>query len=58
MRKRIQQAVLLFISVSFFNLSCQKETQQPSVKEEFAAAAANNNKEQGHLQQTKTFHPK
>jgi len=55
MRKRIQQAVLLFISVSFFNLSCQKETQQPSVKEEFAAAAANNNKEQGHLQQTKTF---
>ncbi len=54
MRKRIQQAVLLFVSASFFNLSCQKETQQPSVKEEFAAAA-NNNKEQGHLQQTKTF---
>ncbi|MGK2861613.1 MAG: vanadium-dependent haloperoxidase [Chitinophagaceae bacterium] len=42
MRKRIQQAVLLMAAVSFFNLSCQKETQS-------------NNKDQGHLKQTKTF---
>ena len=54
MRKRIQQVVLFFASVSFFNLSCQKETQQPSVQEEFATAS-NNNSQNGHLQQTKTF---
>ena len=45
---------LLSLSFVFFLItSCQKETKQSISQEEFASAA--NNKENGHLKQTKTF---
>jgi hypothetical protein len=55
MRKKILYAVLLFISASLFNLSCQKETQQPTVQKEPAeeeTLAARGNQ---HLKQTKDY---
>lgn len=57
MRKKIFYAGLLFASVSFFNLSCQKETTQTASKEEQDAitSARKNNNEHGYLKQTKTF---
>jgi len=57
MRKKILYAVLLFAAVSFFNLSCQKETSKPAVKaepEQDETLAARNN-HHGHLKLTKTF---
>jgi len=46
---------LLFVSLCFFTLiACQKDVNQQQQKEEISTAA-NSNKEQGHLQQTKTF---
>jgi PAP2 superfamily len=54
MKKKIQFAVLLFVSVSIFNISCQKQIDQPSKQEEIASAS-NNNSQRGHLKQTKTF---
>jgi len=56
MRKKILYAGLLFAAVSFFNLSCQKETQEPTVQEEQnqdeMLASRNGH---GHLKLTKTF---
>ncbi|HKO79012.1 MAG TPA: vanadium-dependent haloperoxidase [Chitinophagaceae bacterium] len=57
MRKKIFYTGLLLVSVSFFSLSCQKETTQTSLKEQRDAAtsARKNNNSHGHLKQTKTF---
>src|SRR5260221_4417305 len=46
--------LLTIIIVVFSFSACQKQIDQPARQEEIASAA-NNNKEQGHLQQTKTF---
>ena len=46
--------LLSLILVCFGVLSCQKETKQIPLQQEIATAS-NNNKEHGHLQQTKTF---
>ena len=58
MRKKILYAGLLFATVSFFNLSCQKETREPQLKanqEHEEAIAARNGSQPGHLKLTKTF---
>jgi hypothetical protein len=57
MKKKIQIAVLLFASLSFFNLSCQKEIKQlPNQKvQEETESARNNNDRHGHLKQTKDY---
>ena len=54
MRKKIQHAIILFALAPIFILSCQKENKELPNTEEIATAP-NNNKEHGHLQQTKTF---
>jgi hypothetical protein len=57
MRKKIQHAVLLFASVSIFNLACQKETKQlprQEVQEEIASEQ-NRNGGNDHSKQTKNF---
>ena len=46
--------MIFFALVPIFILSCQKEGKQLPVQEEIETAS-NNNKEHGHLQQTKTF---
>ena len=48
--KKLSLAVVMLL----FLYSCQKETTQVPSQEEIASAS-NNNKEHGHLQQTKTF---
>ena len=55
MRKKIQKAFLLFVAVSFFNLSCQKEIKTITDQEKIESAQSRNNNENGHLKQTKTF---
>jgi hypothetical protein len=47
-------ALLLLTFLSIVTISCQKETKQTLPNEEIASAA-NNNKEHGHLKQTKEF---
>ena len=58
MRKKIQLTVLLFASVSVFNLSCQKENKEFSKlneQEEEIDLSADSEKRHGHLHQTKNF---
>ena len=57
MRKKILYAGLLFAAVSFFNLSCQKETREPIVQEEKNQdeTLAARNGQHGHSKLTKTF---
>lgn len=56
MKKKIQQAVLLFLTATVFNLSCQKEKINSSVNEnESAEQISSSLQGQGHLKQTKTF---
>jgi hypothetical protein len=54
MRKQILFAVLLFLLSTLFIISCQKENKE-LIKQEEIASNANNEKEHGHLKQTKTF---
>jgi hypothetical protein len=53
MRKNSLALPLLFAFLLTFNFGCQKESRESTTPEEFPSAA--NNKEQGHLKQTKTF---
>jgi hypothetical protein len=54
MRKKILYAGLLLAAVSFFNLSCQKQTREPLIQEtQDAVESARNG--HGHLKLTKTF---
>jgi len=59
MRKQILFAVLLFLLSTLFIISCQKENKelikQEEIKQEEIASKAKNEKEHGHLKQTKTF---
>ncbi len=57
MRKKIIYAGLLFAALSFFNLSCQKETREPIVQEEQPQdeTLASRNGHHGHWKLTKTF---
>jgi hypothetical protein len=57
MRKKIIYACLLFLFVSLFNLSCQKETREISAPgdQDAIESARKNNDRHGHLKQTKTF---
>lgn len=57
MRKKTIYAGLLFVVVSFFNLSCQKESPKLSVSDDQDAieSARRNDGRHGHLKQTKTF---
>ena len=50
----ISNAVLLLTFLSIVTISCQKETKHTLPNEEIATAS-NNNKEHGHLKQTKEF---
>ncbi|HEU5166805.1 MAG TPA: vanadium-dependent haloperoxidase [Chitinophagaceae bacterium] len=50
----ISNALLLLTFLSIVTMSCQKETKQTLPNEEIATAP-NNNKEHGHLKQTKEF---
>ena len=54
MRRQIVYAALLIVSISFFTLSCQRQIDKPAPQEEIATAS-NNNKEHGHLKQTKEY---
>ena len=53
MRKIVQQAVLLFAFISFFNIACQKEIKQFPAQDD--VASTNKSGEHGHLKQTKTY---
>lgn len=57
MRKKIFYAGLLFAALSFFNLSCQKETREPMVQEEQNQdeTVAARNGQHGHLKLTNTY---
>ena len=51
--KSVTKILSCFLLLSFF-ISCQKSVEKQTTQEEIASAA-NQNKEHGHLQQTKTF---
>ena len=55
MKQKILHAVLFITAASLFNLSCQKDLDQPNQNQEGYATAPRNNESNGHLQQTKTF---
>ncbi|MGZ5219153.1 MAG: hypothetical protein ACXWC7_03710, partial [Chitinophagaceae bacterium] len=57
MRKKIFYTGFLFASLSFFMLSCQKETREATVKEEQEQeeTLSARNGHNGHLKLTKTF---